>query len=248
MVSDRITLSVVSHGQAALVHALLQDCARYCGDAIEVILTLNIPEPLPFSPDEFPFTVRLIQNVSRKGFGANHNAAFRQVKTAYFAILNPDIRLTGNPFPALIRALDDPAIGIVAPLILNPAGKVEDSARKFPAPMFLFRKLLGATSPPNFVVPATPVQVDWLAGMFLVVTSEIFRTAGGFDEGYFLYYEDVDLCWRLQSLRRAALQVPPVSAVHDARRESHRNARYLLWHVSSMLRFFRKRWCAALRQ
>ena len=147
-----------------------------------------------------------------------------------------------------LRALDDPAIGIVAPLILNPAGKVEDSARKFPAPMFLFRKLLGATSPPNFVVPATPVQVDWLAGMFLVVTSEIFRTAGGFDEGYFLYYEDVDLCWRLQSLRRAALQVPPVSAVHDARRESHRNARYLLWHVSSMLRFFRKRWCAALRQ
>ncbi len=141
MVSDRITISVVSHGQAALVHALLKDLACYCGDTVGVILTLNIPESLPFSLDEFPFPVRLIRNASRKGFGANHNAAFRQVKADYLAILNPDVRLYENPFPALVGALSDPEIGIVAPLILHPGGRVEDSARRFPTPLAILRNM-----------------------------------------------------------------------------------------------------------
>ena len=243
MVSDRITISVVSHGQAALVHALLKDLACYCGDTVGVILTLNIPESLPFSLDEFPFPVRLIRNASRKGFGANHNAAFRQVKADYLAILNPDVRLYENPFPALVGALSDPEIGIVAPLILHPGGRVEDSARRFPTPLAILRKSLGFAGSPDYVIHADPVRVDWLAGMFLVLTPDSFSTVRGFDEEYFLYYEDVDLCWRLQQSQRGALLIPGARAVHDARRESHRNLQYLLWHASSMLRFFRKQ-CA----
>lgn len=207
-----------------------------------MILTLNIPESLPFTLDAFPFPVRLIQNSSRKGFGANHNAAFAHVESIYFAILNPDLRLRDNPFPALIDALRDLAVGVVAPSIVNPAGKVEDSARKFPSPISIFCKVLGLAKSPEYAIRAEPLQVDWLAGMFLVLSSETFRTLDGFDEEYFLYYEDVDLSWRLKRLQRSALLLPGVSAVHDARRESRRNPRYLLWHASSMLRFFRKRY------
>ena len=82
---------------------------------------------------------------------------------------------------------------------------------------------------------------DWVAGMFMVLRSETFRAAGGFDEGYFLYYEDVDLCWRLQRSGLRAALLPTVRAIHDARRSSHRKLRYLLWHGKSMLRFFAKR-------
>ena len=224
-----------------LVIDLLRDFERYCSTDIEVILTLNLPEDLAFSVDGFAFPVRLIRNPLPKGFGANHNAAFKHVITAWFCVLNPDIRLQGDPFPALLSVLRAPEIGIVAPLIRNPAGTIEDSARKYPTPMGILRKALGRARLPDYDIRDTPLQVDWLAGMFLVLRTETFALARGFDEGYFLYYEDVDLSWRLRGKGLAAMLVPAAQAVHDARRQSHRNMRYLVWHICSMLRFFAKR-------
>ncbi len=241
MLADRITVSIVSHGQGALVIDLLRDLERFCQADIEVILTLNFPEDLAFGADAFAFPVQVIRNPRPQGFGANHNAAFRQVNTGSFCVLNPDIRLPGNPFPALRAALRNPEIGVVAPLIRNPAGTMEDSARKYPTPLGILLKALGQAHAPDYEIGDTPLPVDWLAGMFLMLRSETFRLSAGFDESYFLYYEDVDLCWRLRGKGLFAMQVPAVTAVHDARRQSHRNVRYLTWHIRSMLRFFGKR-------
>jgi len=241
MLADRITVSVVSHGQGELVNALLLDLARHCHEQVEVILTLNLPENPRFDIEKFGYPVRLIQNPVPKGFGANHNAAFRLAQTQHFCILNPDIRLYDNPFPALLNALCDPENGVVAPLIRNPSGGTEDSARKFPTPLSILRKVVANTRAPDYAIRQHPLRVDWVAGMFLVLKADTFRTVSGFDEGYFLYYEDVDLCWRLRLQGQGALLVPAATAVHDARRQSHRNLRYLMWHVASMWRFFEKR-------
>jgi N-acetylglucosaminyl-diphospho-decaprenol L-rhamnosyltransferase len=67
----------------------------------------------------------------------------------------------------------------------------------------------------------------------------VFRELRGFDERYFLYYEDVDLCRRLRKRGYEVVLVPSASAVHDARRESHRNLRHLSWHLASIARFLR---------
>ncbi len=72
----------------------------------------------------------------------------------------------------------------------------------------------------------------------MLLPSEAFAAVGGFDERYHLYYEDVDLCARLRLAHRDVVLCPTVEILHDARRESHRNLRYLGWHVRSMLRFF----------
>jgi len=77
-----------------------------------------------------------------------------------------------------------------------------------------------------------------VAGFFMLFRSAAFRSLGGFDERYFLYYEDFDLCCRLRAAGHAIAWVPQARVVHDARRTSHRNARYLVWHASSVLRFF----------
>ena len=77
--------------------------------------------------------------------------------------------------------------------------------------------------------------------MFMVFRATVFRELGGFDERYFLYYEDVDLCWRLHRKKLRAAILPTVRATHDARRTSHRSLRYLRWHTASMLRFFARR-------
>ena len=79
---------------------------------------------------------------------------------------------------------------------------------------------------------------DWVAGMFMLFPHEVFQNIGGFDERYFLYYEDVDLCARLTLANYRILLCSTVSVVHDARRSSHKNLRYMRLHLTSMLRFF----------
>ncbi len=246
MLADHITISIVSHGQGQLVHELLRDLARYCIGQVEVILTLNLPEELPFVPQEFGYVTQIVRNSTPKGFGENHNAAFRLVNTEYFCILNPDVRIRDNLFPHLIAGLRDPQAGIVGPLICNPDGITEDSARRFPTPIYILQKAFTTFPPPEYVVGKSPLRVDWLGGMFVMLRSDTFKMINGFDERYFLYYEDVDICWRLRAKGRSAFLVPAAIAVHDARRQSHRNLYYLAWHLSSMLRFFGKRTWAML--
>jgi N-acetylglucosaminyl-diphospho-decaprenol L-rhamnosyltransferase len=240
-ISAQVTVSVVSHGHGMLVSSLLSDLALYCGAGIEVILTLNVPEPLPINEDPSPFRIELIRNDAPKGFGANHNAAFGRCRTSYFCVLNPDVRIGENPFAQLVAELRDPLVGVVAPLVRNPAGDVEDSARRFPTPWFIVRKLFGMASRQDYPIGLSTLSPDWVAGMFMLFRRAVFAEMKGFDERYFLYYEDVDLCRRLRQRGYDVRLLPAVIAVHDARRESRRSARHLRWHLASMLRFMATR-------
>ncbi|NWG88172.1 MAG: hypothetical protein HXY26_11815 [Hydrogenophilaceae bacterium] len=87
-----------------------------------------------------------------------------------------------------------------------------------------------------------PLQPDWLAGMFLMADSESFRAIGGFDEGFHLYYEDVDLCARMRKAGKTLFLCPEAHVIHDARRSSRRELRYLRWHISSLVRYLSKHW------
>ena len=236
-----VSISIVSHGQAALVADLLADLQQHCATAIEAILTLNIPEDLPFRPDDFAFPVRVIENSKVQGFGANHNGAFRHAGADYFCVLNPDIRIERDPFPELITVFQDASIAVAAPMVVSPSGTVEDSARRFPTPLSIISKLWSRAPRLDYQPGSSPAFPDWVAGMFMLFRSAAFREAGGFDERYYLYYEDVDLCWRLRRARLQVVQLPSARVIHAAQRASHRNLRYLRWHVTSMVRFFLKR-------
>jgi GT2 family glycosyltransferase len=114
---------------------------------------------------------------------------------------------------------------------------VEDSARHFPTAFSLFRKLVDERRAPEYPVDQGAQRVDWVAGMFLLLRSEAFRRIGGFDERYFLYYEDVDLCQRLGTVIGPVIYEPRAEVIHDARRASRRDLRLALRHFGSALRF-----------
>lgn len=240
--TPELTVSIVSHGQADLVAALLDDLARHVKTPLRVILTLNVPEPGDaWTKRNFPFEIHVVRNSERKGFGANHNAALALARTELFCVLNPDIRLQTDPFPALIAALADPAIGVAAPLVTDPDLVPEDHARRFPSIFTLAAKALGNrphTLPPHDGAIYHP---DWVAGMFMLFRTGTLRSVHGFDERYFLYYEDVDLCARLRARGLEVTVCPSASVIHAARRESRRNLRYALWHLRSALRFLMAR-------
>jgi GT2 family glycosyltransferase len=233
---EMVSVSIVSHRHGALLRELLRDLER-C-PRIEVLLTLNVEEPLAFDPHGFGFPLALVRNARPRGFGANHNAAFARAAGDCFCVLNPDVRFDTDPFPRLRAVLQDPAVGCAAPLVLSPAGAVEDSARRFPTPARLLARALARGARPEYETGTGAFSPDWVAGMFMMFRSDVFRAIGGFDERYFLYYEDADLCARLRAAGYDVRLDPAVRVVHAARRASRRNLRHLGWHVASALRFF----------
>lgn len=236
---QQISISIVSHLQCSLVEKLLVDIEKYCKTStIEVILTLNMNEDLPFSGQRFPFPIKTIYNPIPEGFATNHNQAFACTSGQFFCVLNPDIRLIDNPFKPLLECLENEVVGVAAPLVMNDSGAMEDSARRFPTPLKILRKAFGSCKDSDYVVNDEPFFPDWVGGMFMVFRSETFKKLGGFDQRYFLYYEDVDLCARLRLQGYEVVVCPQSKVIHQAQRSSHRNLRYMCWHLKSMLRFF----------
>lgn len=232
-----ITLSVVSHQQCNLAEQLLADLNDKRTKDVEIIFTMNVAEQLTFAPGDFNFPLRIVRNEIPKGFGANHNAAFRRCTSPYFCILNPDIRISEDPFEPLLSECKKPSVGAVAPMIVDAKGECEDNARRFPTVPALARKAILKERKLDYAVADQAISPDWVAGMFMLFPSDVFTRVNGFDERYYLYYEDVDLCRRLRSRGFDVRLVPSVHATHLAQRTSHKNLRYLRWHVESMMRF-----------
>lgn len=234
-----LSISIVSHRQSSLIKSLLDDIQRWCSSSlIEVILTINVDEVILFDTRDYGFPIRIIHNIVQKGFGENHNAAFHLVTGNYYCVLNPDIRLINNPFTRLIDYASNHNLGLIAPRVINKEGVQEDSARKFPSIIEILRKISGGKSAIHDTIGLQVSNPDWVAGMFMLFPRDVFEKIGGFDERYFLYYEDVDLCARLTLLGYQVALCSSVTVIHDARRSSHKNLRYLRLHLTSMLRFF----------
>lgn len=237
-----ITASIVSHGQGGLLPGLLADLVS-CPEVGKVILVRNIPEPMIDTRvfEEASREITLVENSRPRGFSANHNTAFSSVDTPYFLVLNPDVRLRGNPFPGLLACMADEDIALCAPAVVTPSGEAEDSVRGFPTPIGLFMKLFGMDSSPiHAKATRTSIAVPWVAGMFMLFRRADYAALGGFDEEFYLYYEDVDICARLWNARRKVAFCPGEKIIHDARRASRHDLRYTAWHVSSIFRYFRK--------
>lgn len=237
---NSLRLSMVSHGQARLANRVLQDLQGMAG-VDELVLTENIPD----EPMQLPAGLHAVarHNPYPAGFAWNHNQAFEGCSQRFFCVANPDLRLPVNPFPGLLAAMSDPRVGLVAPLVLSPAGLPEDNARRFPTPWNLGLKLLGLNDGRYHLQPApslAPRPVEWAAGMFLLFRAEAFRDVGGFDAKFHLYYEDVDICARLWKAGWKVVCDPGVTVVHEAQRASRHNPRYMKWHAASMARYFFK--------
>jgi len=218
-----------------LITAILQ-----CNEVQQIIFTCNIPEFISLPENN---RLLILKNEEPAGFARNHNRAFRYCNQPYFCPLNPDIELRDNPFSPLLATMAQTGASVVGPLVLNPQGVVEDSMRRFPTPISLLLKACGASKQDYSVeVLRKNPYVDWIAGMFLVFRSADFHRLQGFDERFFLYYEDVDICARTWKTGMKVAVCPSVTVMHDARRTSHHNFKYLRWHLASMLRYFCKHW------
>lgn len=246
-----ITTSIINHLHGAQVLRLVEGLLAL-PEVARVIVTNNVSQDLAW-----PLALRrdtrlmVLDNAAPKGFGANHNAAFAYCQEAFFCVVNPDILLQDNPFPSLLAALGENGIagnggggggakeqgivqlGLAAPRVVNERGVVEDSWRVFLSPLELFtRQVLKRRK------AAALQRADWAAGMFLLFPARAYRDIKGFDERYFMYCEDMDMCARLRKRGYGIAFVEEARVIHPAQRDSHRKWRFLAWHITSLLRFW----------
>jgi GT2 family glycosyltransferase len=172
---------------------------------------------------------RVIALPGNAGFGAGINRAARETAAAMLLVLNPDCILEHPVLSTLGAWLDAHAtVGIVAPLVLEADGAIQPSARRFPG---LSTVLGGRSTWLTRVLPGNPMSarnlltgphvreptaVDWVSGACMLIRRDAFDEVGGFDERFFLYWEDADLCRRMAAAGWATVYHPGVAVRHIA--------------------------------
>ncbi|HVM67725.1 MAG TPA: glycosyltransferase family 2 protein [Acidimicrobiales bacterium] len=181
------------------------------------------------------------------GYGPAANAGVRRTGAPVVIVANPDLVVRAGTAPALAAALaSDPRLGVVGPRIDRPDGTRYPSARAFPSLLDAlghgFAGLVTTDNPWSRRYLRTGAEEagpsDWVSGAFFAARREAWDAVGGFDEGYFMFMEDVDLCWRL---RRAGWGVAyePAGLVTHLEGASRAAAPYrmILAHHRSLLRY-----------
>jgi N-acetylglucosaminyl-diphospho-decaprenol L-rhamnosyltransferase len=194
----------------------------------------------------------LIENERPLGFAANANRGIAETSAPLVALCNPDTE-AGADTIRLMRAFMQarPRAGIAGPELRHADGSLNPSRRRFPTvggtivrrtPL---RRILGHTQRAHYGLdtqPTGPVEADWLLGAFLLLRRELLDELGGFDEGFRLYGEDIDLAYRAAKAGWERWYVPEAKVVHAHQAVTDRRlfTRRTLWHWRGILRFVRK--------
>jgi N-acetylglucosaminyl-diphospho-decaprenol L-rhamnosyltransferase len=198
--------------------------------------------------------VKLERNPKNEGFARAANRGIQLAKGRYFVILNPDIILSSGSFLKIVDYLDcHPDVGLLLPKLVNPDGSLQLSCRThYDISVLLLRRTpLGRVFPNAGVVRRHLMQdwghgeiceVDWGLGACMVLRREALNEEKAFDERFFLYFEDVDLCLRMKKAGRKVVYFPGAVMMHrHARQSAHRLFSRAKWeHLRSLIKFYLK--------
>ncbi|MHB1885173.1 MAG: glycosyltransferase family 2 protein [Acidimicrobiales bacterium] len=235
-------------------HALCACVASLVAEGIgEVVVVDNASKDTSMSDlaREWP-QVSAVCSRRNLGFGAGANLGAGSTSAEYLVVCNPDLVVRPGSIAAMVAVLAGaPEVAIVGPMLLDTSGTVYPSGREFPG--------IGEAVGHGFVGlfwggnPWTrryrrigqeqhrSREADWVSGAFFLVRRKAFDQVGGFDERYFMYVEDVDLCWRLRRAGWVVRYEPAAEVVHEQGRSASRHPYAMLAaHHRSMWRFARR--------
>lgn len=243
----QVAAVVITHGP----HPDLAAClGALAGQVDELVLVANLPDPL----GPLPAGTTVVANPRPLGFAANANRGVAATSAPFVVVANPDAVAEPGAVASLVAFLAErPRAGVAGPEMRYPDGTWQPSRRRFPTVTGtvvrrtpLRHVLRGARSQRAHYHlderPQAPVEADWLLGGFLCLRRAMLDELGGFDEGYRLYCEDIDLGYVARRAGWERWYVPSAVVVHryaaviDKRFLSVRN----WWHLRGMLRFVRK--------
>jgi N-acetylglucosaminyl-diphospho-decaprenol L-rhamnosyltransferase len=238
---------VVSHGHSQELAELLPALRPQVD---ELVVVANVPGSEPAGQDG----VTVIRNEQPRSFAANVNAGVVATSGELVLVANPDAVPEQGAVDTLREfILARPRCGVAGPQLVNPDGSWQPSRRRFPTVRGTIvrrtplRRLFHpqSTQREHYQLderPSKPVQADWMLGAFLLLRREMLDQLGGFDAGYRMYGEDIDLCYRAAKAGWERWYVPTAVVCHrwDAYTDRRFWTRRTLWHWRGVLRFVRK--------
>jgi N-acetylglucosaminyl-diphospho-decaprenol L-rhamnosyltransferase len=241
MKSIKISISIVNHKHGILVVDLLSDLLSLKYSGLEIIVTNNVEDNLVESFVCENNDLVYIKNNSPFGFGKNHNNAYKISHGDYFIVLNPDVRIKAFDFTSLINYFNiNQKVFCITPKVVDLKGNLVDNVRDFPSIFDLFRRFVFRRIDYYHKSFKTPTKIPWAAGIFLMFPKDKYELLKGFDEKYFMYMEDVDICHRIERNQGDLIYFPEIEIVHDARRNNRKNLKHFFWHLKGVFRFFTK--------
>lgn len=196
----------------------------------------------------------LIKNYNNIGFARAVNQGFRMAQGEFLLILNPDVRVLNSSIIKAIKFLkNNPTVGILLPKLLNSNGTLQYSCRKFyDFKTIIFKRFpLAKFNPINHIISShlmidedhdKPLEVDWGLGACMFIRRAALKGNKVFDERFFLYFEDVDLCFRMKRKGFKIIYLPEAVMIHAHMRQSAKGLinRAKWEHFISLLKFLLK--------
>lgn len=215
----------------------------------EIVVADNDPAGSPDAAARADPSATWFSTGSNLGFGGGANRAAERTRGDAILAVNPDVEVEPGAIKAMVAVLDrDPAVGIVGPRIEDADGQLYSSPRRFPSLAdALGHAFLGLVAPSNRFTRryrmldwdhSVAAQADWVSGSCMLVRRACWDELAGFDEAYFMYAEDVDLCWRAHEAGWRVVYEPAARVLHiqGASTEQH-PYRMILEHHRALMRF-----------
>lgn len=240
-----VFISVVSHNHGDLIRTL--DCLSKLSSEFNVIVKSNTKEDISsYCTDNNILHLDECYNI---GFGENNNYIYKYCvenlnmkENDIFIVLNPDVFVEVETIKSLSNIMSDDGCNIsTINLFKDFDFSIYDNAiRKFPSLSNFILSFLGKGNTTIIEKSniSTPCYVDWAAGSFIAFTSNHYNLLNGFDESYFMYCEDIDICFRSKVKGFPIKFYPDLKAVHLAHHNNRKIlSKHFLWHVKSAFRF-----------
>ncbi len=225
----QISVIIVSYN----VRAFLENCLVSVQKSLEhlageIIVVDNASDDgsVEMVREKFPL-VQLIANNENIGFGSANNQAVKVANGYFLFLLNPDTVVQENTFRVMLDYFQHhPDTGLAGCKVLNPDGTMQLACRRsFPTPWIAFTKITGLSSLfPNSAIfskynltylhPDETHEVDAVSGSCMIISKSLFETIGGFDEQFFMYGEDLDICYRVQQAGKKVFYVHETQIIH----------------------------------
>ncbi|GBD86462.1 N-acetylglucosaminyl-diphospho-decaprenol L-rhamnosyltransferase [bacterium BMS3Abin03] len=224
-----LSIIIVNYNVKEFLQNLLHSIEKASsGISKEIIIVDNASDDgsVELIREKFP-DVKLIVNKKNLGFGKANNQALKIAKGDFMLMLNPDTLVSEDTFDKMIGFFNsNPEAGLAGCKILNPDGSLQLACRRsFPGPWTSFTKVTGLSRlfPKNklfarynltYLDENKSYEVDAISGSFMMMRREVYEKVGGFDEQFFMYGEDLDLCYRIQKAGYKVFYVHSTQIIH----------------------------------
>lgn len=181
------------------------------------------------------------------GFGKAHNLVLDKINSDFHLILNPDVEFQSNVISNLIKVLlNEPKVSFITPKVLYPNKEIQFVCRKHPTFFDLINRKLKISK--NNISKneyqdqglEKPFYPDFIHGCFMLFKTKDFKRLKGFDERYFLYMEDADMCKKIDDLGKKKLFYPEIEITHQHQKGSSKSIKLFFYHLSSAFKYFLK--------